>query len=102
MRNYRFTPDAQSDLVEIRRFTLAQWGSEQSKKYLSELRQVIRLLSETPKMGRQRPKLGLDVFSFPHSSHVIYYQYSVKQLVVFAVLHKSMVPGSHLDDREIN
>ena len=102
MRNYRFTPDAQSDLVEIRRFTLAQWGSEQSKKYLSELRQVIRLLSETPKMGRLRPKLGLDVFSFPHSSHVIYYQYNFKQLVVFAVLHKSMVPGSHLDDREIN
>ena len=99
--NYRLTPDAQSDLAEIRRFTLAQWGSKQSKKYLSELRQVLRLLSETPKMGRQRPKLGLDVFSFPHSSHVIYYQQTGKQLVVFAVLHKSMVPRSHLEGGEI-
>jgi len=102
VHHYRLTPDAQTDLVEIRRFTLAQWGSEQSKKYLSELRQVIRLLSETPNMGRQRQKLGLNVFSFPHSSHVIYYLQHGKQLVVFAVLHKSMVPGSHLEDREIS
>jgi toxin ParE1/3/4 len=100
--NYRLTPDAQSDLIEIRRFTFAQWGSKQSKKYLSELRQVIRLLSDTPKLGKRRPKLGLDVFSFPHASHVIYYQCHGHQLVVFAVLHKSMVPVSHLEDREIN
>jgi toxin ParE1/3/4 len=102
VHNYKLTPDAQSDLVAIRRFTLTQWGSKQSKKYLSELRQVIRLLSETPKMGRQRPKLGLDAFSFPHSSHVIYYEHHDKQMVVFSVLHKSMVPRSHLEDREIS
>jgi toxin ParE1/3/4 len=98
---YRLTPDAQSDLIEIRRFTLAQWGNKQSTKYLSELRQIIRLLSATPKMGKQRPKLGLEVFSFPYSSHVIYYRCHGKQLVVFAVLHKSMVPISHLEDRKM-
>jgi len=35
---YRLTPDAQSDLIEIRRFTIMQWGLAQSKKYLLELR----------------------------------------------------------------
>ena len=100
--NYKLTPDAQSDLVEIRRFTLSQWGNNQSKKYLSELRQVIRLLSETPNLGKQQQGLGLDIFSFPHSSHVIYHPHRSKPLVVFAVLHKSMVPGTHLDDREIS
>jgi len=97
---YRLTPDARSDLIQIRRYTLAQWGSEQSKKYLSELRQVINLLSETPKMGTQRSELSAEVFSFPHSSHVIYYHYHEKQLVVFAVLHKRMVPMTHLEDRD--
>lgn len=98
---YRLTSDAQSDLIEIRRFTLAQWGSGQSIKYLSELRQFIRLLSETPKLGKQRLKVGKGVFSFPYSSHVIYYRCHEKQLVVFGVLHKSMVPTSHLEDREM-
>ena len=98
---YRLTSDAQSDLIEIRRFTLAQWGSGQSTKYLSELRQIIRLLSETPKMGKQRPEIGMEVFCFPYSSHVIYYRCHDKLLVVFGVLHKSMVPISHLEDRKM-
>ena len=99
--HYRLTPDAQSDLIEIRRYTLAQWGGRQSKKYLSELRQIMSLLSETPKIGKQQPKLGLGFSSFPCSSHVIYYHRHGKQLVVFAILHKSMVPISHLEDRGI-
>jgi toxin ParE1/3/4 len=98
--HYRLTPAAQSDLIEIRRYTLVQWGGEQSKKFLSELRQILSLLSETPKIGTQRSELGVEVFSFPHSRHVIYYQCLAKQLIVFGILHKSMLPMSHLEDRE--
>jgi len=99
-RPYRLTPDAQSDLIEIRRYTLVEWGSEQSKKYLSELRQIMSLLSETPRMGTQRSELSVETFSFPHSRHVIYYQCSGKQIIVFGILHKSMLPMAHLEDRE--
>ena len=48
MSNYRLTSDAQSDLIEIRRFTVKQWGAAQSQKYVSELRQTIHLLASTP------------------------------------------------------
>ena len=96
---FRLTGDAQTDLIEIRRYTLKQWGVEQSKKYLLELRQTIRVLSETPTMGKQRHEVGNNVFSFPHVSHVIYYIIDKNQLVVFGVLHKSMLPLLHLDDR---
>ena len=97
---YRLTPDAQSDLIEIRRFTVAQWGAAQSRKYLSELRKTIHLLAETPSLGKHRPD-GSNVLSFPHVSHVIYYVVYEKQLVVFGVLHKSMVPLNHLVEREV-
>jgi toxin ParE1/3/4 len=97
---YRLTPDAQSDLIAIRRYTLVQWGSAQSKKYLSELRQIMSLLSVTPKLGTQRSELGAEVFSFSHSRHVIYYQCLAKQLIVFGILHKRMLPMAHLEDRE--
>lgn len=101
MAAYRLTPSAQTDLIEIRRYTLKQWGVEQSKKYLLELRQTIRGLSETPAMGKQRHEVGVDAFSFPHASHVIYYLVNKQKIVIFAVLHKSMLPLLHLDNRDI-
>ena len=101
MLNYRLTPDAQSDLIDIHRYTLKQWGATQSQKYLSELRQTIRLLTETPSLGKSRPDVGEDVLSFPHVSHVIFYLVHERQLVVFGVLHKRMVPANHLDRREV-
>ena len=102
MLNSRLTPNAQSDLIEIRQFTIKQWGSTQSLKHLSELRQTIQLLAETPTLGKLRLDVGTDIFSFPYSSHVIYYVLHEQQLVMFGVLHKRMVPLNHLsDDREV-
>lgn len=100
MPGYRLTPDAQSDLIEIRRYTVQQWGTAQSQKYLSELRKTIRLLAKAPSLGKARPEVGLSVLSFPHVSQVIYYVVHEQQLVVFAVLHKRMVPFGHLVERE--
>lgn len=101
MPDYRLTPDAQSDLIEIHRYTLKQWGSSQSQKYVSELRQTIRLLAETPTLGKQRPDVASGVFSFPYVSHIIYYVIHAHQLIVFGVLHKRMVPFNHLGNREV-
>ncbi len=97
---YRLTPDARTDLVKIRRYTLSKWGELQSHKYLAQLRQVLNLLSESPNIGIQRPDLGEEAFSFPHSSHVVYYISNEEHMIVFGVLHKSMVPITHLQDRD--
>ena len=98
---FRLTPDAQTDLIEIRRFTVEQWGTAQSQKYLLELRQTICLLAETPTLGKSRPDVGSSVLSFPHASHVIYYVANEQQLIVFGVLHKRMVPLHHLAERDV-
>lgn len=97
--SYRLTSDAQNDLIDIRRFTLKQWGEKQSLKYLSEIRQMLRILSERPSIGKRHREVADDVFSFPYVSHVVYYTLNKSQLVVFAVLHKSMVPHHHLENR---
>lgn len=101
MSAYRLTADAQSDLIEIRCYTLAHWGSQQSQKYLSEMRQTLQLLAETPTLGKLRPDVVPGAFSFPYVSHVIYYFQHREQIIVFGVLHKRMVPSSHLEHREI-
>jgi len=58
MTHYRLTPDAKSDLIEIRHFTIKQWDLAQSQKYVSELRQTIRLLADAPSLGRARLDVG--------------------------------------------
>jgi len=98
---YRLTPDARTDLIEIRRFTVQRWGKAQSRKYLSELRATIQLLVHSPSLGKSRPEVGENVSSFPHASHVIYYLLHGGELVVFGVLHKRMVPLHHLAERPV-
>lgn len=101
MSHFQLTPDAQSDLIEIRRYTAKQWGNAQSHKYLSELRQTLQLLAETPSIGKPRPDVGATAMSFPYVSHVIYYVLHQQQPVVFGILHKHMVPLNHLAQREV-
>ena len=96
---YRLTPDAQADLIEIRQYTIQQWGIDQARKYLSELRRTMYLLAEAPTLGKSRPEVGTNVLSFPHVSHVVYYMVHEQQIVIFAVLHKRMVPMKHLIER---
>lgn len=101
MPGYRLTPDPQSDLIDIRRYGIENWGTAQSQYYLPELRQRIQLLAETPSLGKPRPEVAEGVRSFTYESHVIYYIVHQKQLVIFAVLHQRMMPLKHLLDREI-
>jgi len=99
MLSYKFTQDARADLVNIRKYTLKTWGKEQSTKYLQELNKTLQLLSDCPTIGTQRTDISLTTFSFPYASHIIYYTLDKNFLIVFAVLHKNMVPEKHITNR---
>ena len=101
MPNYQLTPDAQSDLIEIRRHTMKQWGKKQSESYLMGLRKTIQTIAATPAIGKLRIEVNKNVFSFPYSSHVVYYVINNQEIVIFGVLHKRMVPVKHLTNRKI-
>ena len=100
MPSYRFTQDARVDLLNIRKYTLKTWGREQSTKYLQELNNTLQLLSDSPSIGIQRTDISLTTFSFPCASHIIYYTLNNNSLIVFAVLHKNMVPEKHVSNRK--
>ena len=99
MLSYKFTPDARTDLLNIRKYTLKTWGKEQSTKYLQELNKTLQLLSDSPTIGIQRTDISLTTFSFPYASHIIYYTLDNDFLIIFAVLHKNMVPEKHIANR---
>ena len=99
MGKYFLTSDAKDDLLKIREYTLSQWGDEQSIKYIIELRETLNLLSQNPLIGKLHTDIDKGVYSFPCASHVFYYLLKKKRLTVFGILHRSMVPEKHLEDR---
>lgn len=100
-KKFKLTPDATNDLKSIGEYTLQQWGSAQAETYVVGLLDAIRAIAETPGLGVDRPEVGEDVKSFPSQRHTIYYMPHDGQIVVFAVLHQSMIPKKHISDRHL-
>ncbi|MDH2997768.1 plasmid stabilization protein [Pasteurellaceae bacterium LFhippo2] len=98
---YKLTSNAKQDLINIRQFTVKNWGVEQSRKYLSELKELLALLATNQRIGKLRSDIAPNAYSFPYMSHVIYYLIDNDQLIVFAVLHKNMLPITHLTSQHL-
>lgn len=58
MKHYKLSSAAQSDLIEIRRYTLEIWGQTQWITYFSELKQSMELLANNQLLGLAFFELG--------------------------------------------
>ncbi|UDJ83821.1 type II toxin-antitoxin system RelE/ParE family toxin [Kosakonia oryzae] len=100
MAAYILTEEAQRDLREIRDYTFRNFGKQQSRDYLANMRQMLEKIAGMPTMGLKREEeLGAGVYSFPCDSHMIYYIVARQGIAVLAVLHQSRVPVHHLAER---
>lgn len=90
MPNYRLTPAAKSDLLEIWNYTVETRGEKQAEKYLLDIEVKLDQLSANPKLGRQRPEISLDYYSFPVGKHIIFYLHSGNYIDIIGILHGRM------------
>ena len=90
MPNYRLTPAAKSDLLEIWNYTVETWGEKQAEKYLLDIEVKLEQLAANPKLGRKRPEINPDYYSFPVGKHTIFYLHSGKYIDIIGVLHGKM------------
>ncbi|BCN27401.1 type II toxin-antitoxin system RelE/ParE family toxin [Vibrio alfacsensis] len=95
MAKYTLAPAAQSDLIEIRRYTLRAWGELQWRNYYDELKNSMALLADNELIGIEVTELGQGYYRFPLKHHVIYYIQREENIVVVGVLGKSMSPAKH-------
>ena len=95
MTHYKLSSAAQSDLIEIRRYTLERWGQTQWTTYFSELKLSMELLANNQLLGIGVSELGQNYFRFPLKHHVIYYIQKQEHIVIAAVLGKHMSPAKH-------
>ncbi len=99
MRRLEISSKAKSEIIDIRTFSLINWGQQQADKYVYEMHNTLALLQRNPLIGLTHDDLAGEIYSFPHASHVIYYQFDTEVLYLMAVLHKSMLPKNYLSDR---
>ena len=95
MSSYKLSPLAQSDLTDIRRYTIEHWGSTQWSVYFNELQESMSLLASNELIGIQIPEMGERYYRFPLKHHVIYYITQEDHIVIAAVLGKHMSPAKH-------
>ncbi|EGU37585.1 type II toxin-antitoxin system RelE/ParE family toxin [Vibrio scophthalmi] len=95
MGEYKLSSSAQSDLINIRRYTLDHWGETQWASYFNELKQSMSLLARNELIGVDIPNFGHNYRRFPLKNHVIYYIRKPDHIVVAAILGRNMSPAKH-------
>ena len=96
MRKVVLRPAAERDIEDIADYTIDQWGNEQARKYVSELRRDTESLASSALRyllynqvhpGLRRKRSGM---------HHIYYLVSKDCVEVLNVIHLSRDPALHL------
>ncbi|MDP2713531.1 type II toxin-antitoxin system RelE/ParE family toxin [Rheinheimera sp.] len=89
-KNYRVTPRARDDLINIARYTEITWGKQQRNRYLKALEKRFEWLGENPLLGKHRTDIHQGYYSFPQAQHVIFYLPDIDVIDIIGVLYKEM------------
>jgi toxin ParE1/3/4 len=96
MREVVLRPDAEADIEDAADYTIDQWGHEQARSYIGELRRAIELLATTalryPIYDNVHPQLRRKRSGMHH----IYFLTSDESVDVLNVLHVQRDPGLYL------
>jgi toxin ParE1/3/4 len=87
MARWHLAPEAGEDLLEIGRYTVQEWGEEQSDRYLDRLDEAFNRLVLMPGLGRNREDVRAGVFSYLAARHVIWYRQAPSGIEILRVLH---------------
>jgi toxin ParE1/3/4 len=88
MRKLVYRPRAQSDLAAIARYTKAEWGEEQARYYLTDIRQTIERAAQFPGIGSEGFGLPAGYRKLRTGAHRVIFRYSDTALVVVRILHQ--------------
>ena len=96
MRSILIQPKAKSDLKSIGRYTLAEFGLDQAKRYTSTISRAIERIATGE--GRASPvtEIGEDYSKISVGSHIVYFRITEKEVVIVRILNSRMNAPDHL------
>lgn len=96
MPRYILSPQAKEDIQKIKAYTQEQWGNSQTQRYISNIRDKMKWLSENPLIGIKRDDVKNTYRSFPVESHIIFYRMVKNHIEIIGVIHQKMDVQKHL------
>lgn len=81
---------ALSDLREIERYSVKEWGRKAADKYLDDITAALDRLSENPEILRIEPDLIPGLYFYRVRKHILVCDFQSEKVVVLTVVHTSM------------
>lgn len=96
MPAFRFSRKAESDLLDIARYTLDRWGEDRAIRYLNDLESCCEQLAGNPDLGRACDDIRPGLRRMEHGRHVLFYREDKSGGVLISrILHQRMLPKRH-------
>ena len=77
-------------------YSLTQWGSEQTERYMDALTEAFEFLARRPKAGTACDHIRQNYRRYRVIRHVVYYRTTGYGIEVMRVLHDRMLAERHL------
>jgi toxin ParE1/3/4 len=87
-------------LKSIAQYTFRNWGEEQAKDYIKELRECAKRLAQSPMLGRRCDAICPGYRRMEQGSHVIFYRQQQTGIWIGRILHQSMLPSRHVIEED--
>ncbi|MFQ5444170.1 MAG: type II toxin-antitoxin system RelE/ParE family toxin [Nitrospinales bacterium] len=100
MPGYELTAEADSDLEDIARYTIREWGTKQAAQYAGKLERCFEKIARKEAVFRSFSEKLPEASVTRCEHHYIFYLHPEgKRPVIFAVLHERMDLLARLKDR---
>ena len=76
-------------------YSLAEWGAEQTDRYIDDLTAAFEFLADSPKAGTQCDNIRAGYRKYPVIRHVVYYRETSYGIEIMRVLHDRMLATRH-------
>jgi toxin ParE1/3/4 len=96
MREVIVRPDAEIDIEDAADYTIGEWGHEQARTYITELRWAIESLAESALRHPAHEDIHPGLRRKRSGMHHIYYLATDDRVDVLNVIHVQRDPGLHL------
>lgn len=88
--NYRLSQKAEQDLLDIRKYTIKNYGKKQAKNYLKKIKEKLEFISNNPEAGILREETVINYSSINVEKHVIFYKKTKGFIAIARILHQKM------------
>lgn len=87
---YKLSVQALKDQEKLFRYSIYQFGIQQTDIYFDDLKLVLELLADFPKIGVSVEHIREGLRSHTHKSHTIYYRIKKDHIFIVRILHNQM------------